>query len=353
MDKETLGRILLVVFGLLISLLVTMTFIWFLYARLQKPSQTNFGNFSAVTKHSQPATEQDPLTIAAIKARSYPGSLITTVQELGNQSGCDSKIVSFQADGLKEYALLNTPPGAAPSGGWPVIILNHGYINPSIYQTNGAEYKTIIAALCQAGYMVVKPDYRGHGNSQGVPEGGHFSPAYTYDELNLIASLKQYPGINPERIGILGHSLGGHVTARAIVTSPDVKASAIMAGVVGDFNDLINNWPNSPMPYDKPEIVQTKKQEYLQKYGNPQDNPNFWNSVSALDFASNIQGPVLVIHDSSDSTVPKTFSDHFVAALQAANKAVDYKLYPGDDHQFTANRAQLLQDLIAFYRANL
>lgn len=311
---------------------------------------------SSVTSISVKADRQaqlDPLAIDAIRSKQYPGSPITTEQELGDQGGYTHKIVSFQADSLKEYALVSTPSVSPPEGGWPIIILNHGYINPPDYQTNGGDYKSIIAPLVNAGFVVIKPDYRGHGNSQGTPEGGHFSPVYAYDELNLITSLKNYPGINPERIGILGHSLGGHVAARTIVSSPHVKATAIMAGVVGDFNDIINNWPHSPMPNDRPLIVQTKKQEYLQKYGNPKDNPTIWNTFAALNYASSITGLVLVIHDQDDSTVPKAFSDHFVSALQAAHKPVDYKVYPGDDHQFIQNRGQLLNDLINFYKLNL
>lgn len=314
------------------------------------PKTSSVNSVSVKADHK---AELDPLAIEAIRAKQYPGSPITTVQELGDQGGFTNRIVSFQVDELKEYALVSTPNGTPPEGGWPVIILNHGYINPPDYQTNGPDYKSIIAPLVHAGFVVIKPDYRGHGNSQGTPEGGHFSPVYAYDELNLIASLKNYSVINPKRIGLLGHSLGGHVAARAIVASPDVKATAIMAGVVGDFNDLINNWPHSPMPNDKPQIVQTKKQEYLQKYGNPRDNPGTWDTFAALNYVSNVTGPVLVIHDENDSTVPKAFSDHFVSALQAAQKRVEYKVYPGDDHQFTQNRTRLIQDLITFYSANL
>jgi dienelactone hydrolase len=53
--------------------------------------------------------------------------------------------------------------------------------------------------------------------------------------------------------------------------------------------------------------------------------------------------------------VPKLFSDHLDAALLAAGTsvAVQYKTYPGDDHQFTRNRAAVLANITAFYRAYL
>jgi dipeptidyl aminopeptidase/acylaminoacyl peptidase len=301
-----------------------------------------------------PAAVPDPLTIEAIRSRKYTASKIATEQELGEQGGYRNAIVSYHSDGLKVYALMSTPDGSAPAGGWPVIILDHGYINPVDYRTDGPEYRDFITAFARAGYMVIKPDYRGNGKSEGVPEGGHFSPVYAYDNLNLIASLKQDGRVNPGRIGLFGHSLGGHVALRTIVASPDVKATVFAAGVVGSMNDLFYNWPHSPMPYDQPSaVVQGKKQELVKKYGDPHSNPNFWNSVSAINYVQNITGTVQVNHDESDTVVPKLFSDHLVAALQKAGKPVDYNVYPGDDHQFLQNRSQLLVNVLAFYRQNL
>lgn len=296
----------------------------------------------------------DPLTIQAMRARQYQSSPIVVTQELGEQGGFHNSIISFQSDGLTEYALMATPDSARPAGGWPVIILDHGYIDPALYQTNGPEYRQFIATFASAGFMVVKPDYRGHGKSQGQPEGGHFSPVYAYDNLNLIETLKAYQAVDPSRIGLLGHSLGGHVALRTIVVSKDVKATAFMAGVVGSFNDIFYNWPNSPAPNDRPTpLVQDHTRAVIEKYGDPKSNPAFWDSISAINYVDAVTGKVQVNQDVDDSVVPKLFSDHLVAALQKAGKSVEYDTYPGNDHQFSANRTAILRNLLAFYKANL
>ncbi|HSX41407.1 MAG TPA: alpha/beta fold hydrolase [Candidatus Saccharimonadales bacterium] len=297
--------------------------------------------------------ELDRLTIESIRNRTYTPSSLDVEQNLGNQGGYSNQIVSYTSDGLKIYALKSTPAGTAPAGGWPVIIFDHGYIYPPDYRTNDGSYQQFIAAFACAGYIVIKPDYRGHGQSQGVPEGGHFSPVYAYDNLNLIASLKQQPDVNAARIGQFGHSLGGHVALRTIVASKDVKATVLAAGVVGSFNDFFYNWPHSPMPYDRPQIVQSLKAQYVAKYGEPKANPNFWNSVTSLNYVNYISGAVQVDHDAGDSTVPALFSQHLVSALQKAGKTVEYNEYPGDDHQFSANRQRILADALTFYRKYL
>lgn len=296
----------------------------------------------------------DPITIEAIRERTYLASPIITEQKLGEQGGYTNAIISYHSDGFIIFALKSTPNGTSPLGGWPVIIFNHGYINPAQYQTNGADYQQFIAALARAGFVVIKPDYRGHGKSEGQPEGGHFSPVYAYDDLNLIASLKQFPGINPNRIGLVGHSLGGHVSLRTAVVSKDIKATALLAGVTGSFYDLLYNWPNGPMPLDQPmALVQGIKQTLIDKYSMPKDNPTFWDSASSVNYVSDTVGPVQVSHDQSDSVVPKLFSDHLVQALQNANKPVQYYVYPGDDHQFIKNRSLVLQRLVDFFKASL
>lgn len=300
-----------------------------------------------------PVAPLDPLTIAAIRARTYTASAFTVVSNLGEKGGYSSQVVSYQSDGLTIYALLDTPDGTVPAGGWPVIIFNHGYIVPSSYSTT-TSYASWAGALAKGGFMVIKPDYRGNGGSQGQPEGGHFSPVYAYDVLNLVASIKNLTGANPARVGMFGHSMGGHETLRAIVTSSQIKASVIAAGVVGSFNDIFYNWPNSPAPSDQPlALVQGKRQALLDKYGDPKSNPDFWNSASAINFVSNIAGPVQVNHDVSDSVVPKMFADHLVSALQAANKPVTYYIYPGNDHNFRSSFSLLMQRSISFYQANL
>lgn len=298
--------------------------------------------------------ELDPIQIEAIRSRDYQASQIQVEQNLGSSRGYNNQVVSYTSDGLKQYAQMFTPTGNPPAGGWPVIILNHGYINPSEYQTtNTPTYQNLMAQLVKAGFVVIKPDYRGHASSQGTPEGGHFSPVYVYDVLNLVASLQQYSLVNPNRIGMIGHSLGGHVSLRAAVSSPAIKATAYLSGVVGSISDILYNWPNSPMPSDLPSVVQSKREELLNKYGDPKSNPNFWDSASAINYVKYITGVSLVYTSTNDGVVPPSFSQRLTDALRQASKPVDFFTTPGNDHLFAQNQAVVVSHIVEFFKGNL
>ncbi|HSX47998.1 MAG TPA: alpha/beta fold hydrolase [Candidatus Nanoarchaeia archaeon] len=318
------------------------------------PKAALIGNTTSSTEQSFDQQLLNPLTIQAIRARQYPGSDIVTEQQLGQRVSRVVSIVSYQSDGLKIYAQLSLPTSDKPAAGYPVIILDHGYINPAQYQTDGPEYASWIDALTGAGFAVIKPDYRGNGNSEGVPEGGHYSPVYAYDNLNLVTSLKNFAPVDSKRIGLLGHSLGGHEALRTIVVSPDIKATSLAAGVTGSFYDLFYNWPHSPAPNDQPTtIVRGNLERLLSEQGDPKSNPDFWASASSVNYVSAVTGAVQVNHGTADVTVPKLFSDHLVEALQKAGKSVEYQVYPGGDHQFSHDHQLFLQRLIDFYNRNL
>jgi dipeptidyl aminopeptidase/acylaminoacyl peptidase len=293
----------------------------------------------------------DPITIAAIRNHPTPGGVITITSQLAARDSCPTYVVSYPSDGLKINALMTLPPTAKPAAGYPVLILAHGYIVPSQYQTAGLDYQPFIDYFCNAGYAVFKPDYRGNGTSQGQPVSGQFDPGYTYDILNLVASLPSNKSLNATRVGLIGHSLGGAVVLRALVASHGlpIKAAVFMAGVVGSLENIAYNWPGAPAD------VAPYRAAFIEKYGTPQQNPTLWHDASAINYVSQIDIPVQINVDSGDSVVPPAFSASLNQAMTAAGKTPQYLTYPGDDHQFSSstNRAQLVQQIASFFAAHI
>ena len=302
-----------------------------------------------------PQQNLNPLSIEAMRQKQYPGSKITIEQQLPDGSNYHQYLTSYISDGLKIYALLTVPFGQRPTSGWPVILFNHGYIDPSIYQTfpSVGQYASYYPYFSSAGYIVFKPDYRGNGNSQGDPEGAYYSPAYTTDDLNALASIKKYKDANPSRIGVWGHSMGGNITLRdLVINTKDIKAAVIWGGVVGTYEDLFFNWlrkvPFVPGPREL-ALRNNLRQKLLAQYGDPRQNPSFWNALDPNQFLTDITTPIQIDVGSEDEEVPATWSSNLYQKLHANKKTVEFYSYPGDNHNISAHVSEAMQHSLDFF----
>jgi fermentation-respiration switch protein FrsA (DUF1100 family) len=303
-------------------------------------------------------TPLNPLTVRYLRQREYPGSEITIEQTLAPGANYNRYIASYESDGLKIYALLTVPKGPKPKTGWPVIIFNHGFIPPAQYRTT-ERYVAYVDALARGGYIVFKSDYRGHGNSEGDATGGYGSPAYTIDVLNAITSMERFSDADPNRIGMWGHSMGGQVTLRAMVTTKSIKAGVIWSGVVGSYPNLINNWhrrstgtpaaPDTAGGFPFPGSGRRWRQDLIEQYGTPEENPEFWASLSPNSYVSDLSGPLQLHHDIADGEVPVQFSQELYDEVKQTGKSVEFYTYPGNDHNLAQSFTRAMQRTIAFF----
>ena len=252
---------------------------------------------------------------------------------------------------------MTVPNDIKPLQCWPAIIFNHGYIPPNIYQTT-ERYVNYVDAIARSGFIVLKPDYRGNGNSDGQPEGAYYSPAYASDVLNALSSIKQYKDVDPQKIGMWGHSMGGNIILRDIVVNTsDIKAAVIWGGVVGSYEDLMNNWQRKvnyqPLPTEM-ALRNNYRKRITDTYGTPQTNPAFWSSIDPTYFLSDIKTPTQLHTGGNDEEVPVSFSVSLKDKLIKEGKDVEYYNYPGGDHNISSpNFETAMQRTIDFFNKYL
>lgn len=291
-----------------------------------------------------PSIPSHPLSIEALRTRTYSGSDFVIEQTLDSGSNYNRYIVSYLSDGLKIDALMTVPWEAKPLDGYPVVIFNHGYIPPDQYRTT-ERYVAYVDAFARQGYIVIKSDYRGHGDSEGEPESAYGSPGYVIDVLNALASARRYLEANPNRVGMWGHSMGGYITLRAMVAQQGIKAGVIWAGVVASYTDLFESWFRRGVTTGRSSWRNT----LLEQYGTPADNPAFWNSLSANSYLTDLSGPVQIHHGTGDTTVPYEYSTTLDEQIRAAGRTTELFLYRGDDHNIATNRDDALLLSVVFF----
>ncbi|HMN27028.1 MAG TPA: alpha/beta fold hydrolase [Caldilineaceae bacterium] len=294
-----------------------------------------------------PVRNLNQLSIEWARGQSYPGSDIVIEETLTPGANYSRYLTSYRSEGLKIYALLTVPNGAKPASGWPVIIFNHGYIPPEIYRTT-ERYVAYVDGFARNGYIVFRPDYRGHGFSEGEALGGYGTPDYTIDVLNALASIKRYSAADVNRIGMWGHSMGGYITLRSMVISHDIKAGVIWAGVVASYPDMINNW-RRPVPATIPTRARRWRQELISQYGTPEENPAFWASISANSYLADLSGPLQLHQGTNDEDVNPEFSATLKQQLDAAGQPSEYYVYEGDNHNLSINFNTAMQRSLEFF----
>lgn len=315
------------------------------------PTETPAATSTLTLTPSLTPTPVHPLMIEMMRQQPYLGSAITFEQILPIASRYDRFVVSYLSEGNKIYAYMTIPRGERPPGGWPVIFFNHGFIPPAQYRTT-ERYIAYQDGFANHGYIVFRSDYRGHGSSEGEAVGGYSSPAYTVDVLNALASVKRYPDADPNRIGMWGHSMGGQITLRAMVVSPDIKAGVIWGGVVASYPDLLEHWrrtTDATATLSPTSVRGRWRRELLEFYGLPEENPDFWASISPNTYVSELSGPVQLHHSTSDESVPFVLSELLYAEILAAGVPVEFYVYEGDDHDITANFTTAMRRSVAFF----
>jgi pimeloyl-ACP methyl ester carboxylesterase len=144
------------------------------------------------------------------------GGVARLVQTSG---GVELRDVRIPMEGGEELsALLYVPPNATTESPAPGMLAVHGYINSRETQSGFAiEY-------ARRGYVVLALDQTGHGFSGGRALGAG------YGGPGGLAYLRGLPFVDPDRIGLEGHSMGGWASLAAAAAHPDGYRSVTLVG---------------------------------------------------------------------------------------------------------------------------
>jgi dipeptidyl aminopeptidase/acylaminoacyl peptidase len=288
-----------------------------------------------------------PVSIPALMQQRYDGGGLRLGDVLEQNSSYTRYFVTYSSGDLTISGIMNVPAGDGP---FPALVLNHGYIDPDVY-TNGRGLRREQDYLARHGYVVLHTDYRNHAQSDDDPNADlNLRLGYTEDVVNAVLALRtsDLPYIDPDRIGLLGRSMGGGVTYNVLVAQPGlVDAAVVYAPVSSNAVDNFDRWIRGDPGDD------ALAREIVAAYGSPEDNPAFWRNVSPVTFFDRVSEPILVHHGTADESCPIEWSRSTVASLKSLGKDARLLTYDGEPHAFEAAWESSMERTVAFFEKHL
>ena len=218
--------------------------------------------------------------------------------------------VTIPGDDISMAGILYTPGDPGESN--PAVVVLHGWLEPG---ENGADMMSIVAwHLAREGYVALALSMRGWPDTGGNDDCGGRQP---FDVVQAVQWLSRQPGVNPERMGLLGFSQGGQVALLAAGLTPKVKAVVAFFPVTD-----LERWAQTSQT---PEI----KNAYI-----PQVCAKGLGlkAKSPIHAACAIHAPTLLIHGDQDTRVPMDQSLNMAKAMLDCGKKAQLQLVKGGEH---------------------
>ncbi len=276
--------------------------------------------------------------------------------------------VSFQAEDSEIAGTLLVPEGNGP---FPAVIILGG---SGPWDRNGDEdagrvealeeagqpvfavnstYRDIAEALSREGIVTLRYDKRGIGNSTG--DGGDFPEPSLRDLRAAVEFLRGDPAVDPNRIALVGHSLGGLWALMEAAQDPDIAAICLMATPAKPFGEVIIEQIEGMMTLqgaNETEIaaIVTQQREIYAQIRSGQLDPAVFPEptrtelefvkaimdIAGADYAREIMCPALILQGDRDlfTVIPEEAEVLKEAFNEGGNEEVELVLFPGLDHVF-------------------
>ncbi|WP_114561347.1 alpha/beta hydrolase family protein, partial [Desertihabitans aurantiacus] len=249
--------------------------------------------------------------------------------------------VSYPSGDLTITGILLVPEGEGP---FPAVVLNHGHIDRDRYWS-GQGVPREQEHLAEQGFVVLHTDYRGHAGSDDTDEVDHtLRVGYVRDAVNAAIALGNEDVVDPDRVGMVGRSMGGGVTLGVAVTHPEViDAAVVYASVSSLYLDNFRRW-------ELPERSGTA-QEVYEEYGDPEESPEFYADLSPRTFFDRIAAadlPVQIHHGVQDDTCPVEWARATEASLEGAGVRTETHYYEDEGHTFEAGWQTSIERTVSF-----
>jgi dipeptidyl aminopeptidase/acylaminoacyl peptidase len=304
--------------------------------RVSGPDNLMAGSFSLTRDGKQMAfTASSPTSLNEVfvsDLRSFAPRALTKMTEQTRDFILGTReVISWKStDGTTIEGVLIKPADFDPAKKYPLLCVIHGgptgVDRPALLTPDARYYPSDIWAA--RGALVLKVNYRGsagYGEKFRQLNMRNLGVGDAWDVLSGVDYLISKGWVDKDKVGCMGWSQGGYISAFLTASSDRFVAISVGAGI-SDWSTYYYNTDITPFTIN-----------YLGK--NPVDDPAIYQKTSPIAYIKNARTPTLIQHGELDRRVPIANAYELRQALEDKGVRVEMIVYKGFGHPITKPRA--------------
>jgi dipeptidyl aminopeptidase/acylaminoacyl peptidase len=232
-------------------------------------------------------------------------------------------------DGTEVEGVLYKPADFSPTKKYPLLVVIHGGPTGIDMPAISADRYYPIERFVAKGALILRPNYRGsagYGEKFRSLNVRNLGVGDYADVISGVDSLIAQGFVDKDRVGSMGWSEGGYISAFITTSSDRFKAVSVGAGI----SDWMTYYANTDITPFTPQYL----------HATPWDDPEIYKVTSPISYIAKAKTPTLIQHGGSDHRVPVANSYELRQALEDHGVPVKMVIYDGFGHPITKPKQQ-------------
>jgi dipeptidyl aminopeptidase/acylaminoacyl peptidase len=233
------------------------------------------------------------------------------------------------ADGTAIEGILFKPADFDPAKKYPLLVVIHGGPTGIDTPVISADRYYPVERFLARGALVLKPNYRGSAGYGEKFRSLNVRNLGVGDYADVISGVDFLIGqgfVDKDRVGSMGWSEGGYISAFITASSDRFKAVSVGAGI----SDWMTYYANTDITPFTPQYL----------HATPWDDPEVYRKTSPITYIAKAKTPTLIQHGGSDRRVPIANGFELRQALEDHGVPVKMVIYDGFGHPINKPKQQ-------------
>ena len=240
------------------------------------------------------------------------------------------EVISWKSgDGTVIEGVLLKPPDFDPKKKYPLLVVIHGGPTGVDQAIVNADRYYPVERFVAKGALVLRPNYRGsagYGEKFRSLNVRNLGVGDYADVISGVDSLIAKGFVDKDRVGSMGWSEGGYISAFITASSDRFKAVSVGAGI----SDWVTYYVNTDItPFTR---------QYL--HATPWDDPEIYKKTSPITYIAKARTPTLIQQGENDRRVPIPNGYELRQALEDHGVPVKMVVFKGFGHGITKPKQQ-------------